>query len=157
MRASFNTESRAWRIMKGGTWPVMKGGLAAAASFAMLGTVTALWSNPFFIRMTPVGGWEVALLGLLSLLLGNYVAIRRPRCSIRSASVGSVTGFLGIACPTCNKILMLLFGGELLLSYYEPIRLYVAAAGVLILAVVTWREWLRFHTASGVAPSAPAA
>ena len=148
---------RASSIRESGAWPITRGALAAVSSFAMLGTVTALWSNPFFIRMTPVGGWEIAFLGLLSLLLGVYVAIRRPRCSIRSASVGSVAGFLGIACPTCNKVLMLLFGGELLLSYYEPIRLYVAAAGVLIVAAATLREWLRFHTERGSAPTAPAA
>jgi hypothetical protein len=138
-------------------WPILKGALVAAGSFVILGTVTAVWSNPSFIRMTPAGGWEIVLLGLLALLLGVHVAIRRPRCSIRSASVGSVAGFLGIACPTCNKILMLLLGGELLLTYYEPIRLYVAAAGVLILAVVTLREWLRFHTGSASEPTTPAA
>lgn len=140
MRASF--------IARSGASPTTKGVLVAGGSFAALGTAAALWSNPFFIRMTPAGGWEIALLGLLSVLLGVYVAIRRPRCAVRSASVGSVAGFLGIACPTCNKILMLLFGGELLLSYYEPIRLYVAAAGVLIVATVTLREWLRIHTGS---------
>lgn len=149
MRASSTTDSR--------TWPILKGALVAVGSFVILGTATALWSNPFFIRMTLASGWETVLLGLLSLLLGVYVAIRRPRCSIRSASVGSVAGFLGIACPTCNKILMLLFGGELLLSYYEPIRLYVAAAGVFIMAMVTLREWLSFHTGSTRAPTAPAA
>jgi hypothetical protein len=42
----------------------------------------------------------------------------------------------------CNKILLLLFGGELLLTYYEPVRIYVAAAGVLIAAVAVGREWV---------------
>ena len=51
-------------------------------------------------------------------------------------------GFIGIACPVCNKILLLLFGGELLLTYYEPVRIYVAAAGVLIAAVAVAREWV---------------
>ena len=92
-------------------------GIAVAiGSFAGLGTTAALWENPFFIRMTPAGGWEIALLLLMSLLLGVYVAVRRPRCSIKSASAGGVLGFIGIACPVCNKILLLLFGGELLLT-----------------------------------------
>lgn len=117
------------------------GTAVAAASFAVLGTVSALWDNPLFFRMTPVGGWEVALLAALSLLLGVYVAIRRPACSIKAAGAGGVLGFIGIACPVCNKVLLLLFGGELLLTYFEPIRVYVAALGTLIVLAVVLREW----------------
>lgn len=119
---------------------IAKGFLVASMTFVALGTVSALWDNPIFIRMTPAGAWEIAALLLLSLLAGLFVAIRRPSCSVRSAGAGGVIGFLGVACPTCNKVLMLLFGGELLLAYFEPIRLYVAAAGVLVLAVATGRE-----------------
>jgi hypothetical protein len=118
-------------------------GLAVAlGSFVALGTVAALWENPFFVRMTPVSGFETGLLGLLSLLLGVYVAIRRPLCSLRAAGAGGILGFIGIACPVCNKVLLLLFGGELLLTYFEPVRVYVAAAGVLILAAALLREWV---------------
>lgn len=114
----------------------------ALGSFIALGSVAALWDNPLFIRMTSVSGFEIAALAALSLLLGVYVAIRRPFCSIKTASAGGVLGFLGVACPVCNKILLLLFGGELLLTYYEPVRIYVAAAGVLIAAVAVGREWV---------------
>lgn len=119
---------------------IVKGIAVGAGSFAVLGTVSALWDNPLFIRMTPAGVWEIAALLLLSLLAGLFIAIRRPSCSVRSAGAGGIIGFLGIACPTCNKVLMLVFGGELLVAYFEPIRLYVAAAGVLVLAVATGRE-----------------
>lgn len=115
----------------------------AAASFAGLGTVAALWENPLFIRMTPVGNFEILLLGALSVLLGVYVAVRRPACSVGTAGTGGVLGFLGIACPVCNKLLMMIFGGELLLSYYEPVRVYIAAAGVLVAAVAVWVELAR--------------
>src|SRR3546814_15687729 len=64
---------------------LVKGTAVAAASFAGLGTVSALWDNPLFIRMTPAGGWEVGLLAALSLLLGAYVGIRRPACSVKAA------------------------------------------------------------------------
>ena len=120
---------------------VLKGLGFAAASFIGLGTVSALWENPVFIRMTPAGDFEITSLGALSLLLGVYVAIRRPYCSAKTAGTGGVLGFLGIACPVCNKILLLLFGGELLLTYYEPVRIYLAVAGVLIAAVAVAREW----------------
>ncbi len=118
------------------------GAATALGSFVALGSVAALWENPLFIRMTPVSGFEIAALAMLSLLLGVYVAIRRPFCSIKTVGAGGVLGFLGIACPVCNQILLFLFGGELLLTYYEPVRIYVAAAGVLIAALAVAREWV---------------
>ena len=120
---------------------VLMGAATVLGSFVALGTVAALWENPVFIRMTPVGGFEIAALAALSLLLGVYVAIRRPFCSATAAGTGGVLGFIGIACPVCNKILLLLFGGDLLLTYFGPVRIYVAAAGVLIAAVAVAREW----------------
>ncbi len=120
----------------------LMGSATALGSFVALGIVAALWDNPFFVRMTPVSGFEIAALAMLSLLLGVYVAIRRPFCSVKTAGAGGVLGFIGIACPVCNKILLLLFGGDLLLTYFEPVRIYVAAAGVLIAAVAVAREWV---------------
>jgi len=114
---------------------VARGAAVAAAMFMGLGTVAALWDNPFFMRMTPTGGFEIALLLLQAALAGVYVGLPRSRCGKRTAGVGAVVGFLGIACPVCNKILVLLIGGALLLEYYEPVRLYVALAGVGLLAV----------------------
>lgn len=119
-------------------------GLGAAVtllSFATFGTVSALWKNPLFFRMTPVGGWEIGLLAVLSLLIGIFVAIRPPACSAKKTTAGGVLGFLGIACPVCNKILLLLFGGELLMTYYEPVRIYVAAIGVAFAAWAVWQAW----------------
>jgi hypothetical protein len=134
------------------------GGAVALLVFGVVGTVSALWANPFFMRMTPVGALELALLGALSLLSGLYVAIRRVACADYSAGWGGVLGFLGVACPVCNKLLMLLLGADLLLTYFEPIRLYVAAAGIALLAVALLRERLALHRESnvtdGVAPAA---
>ena len=62
----------------------------AALSFVMLGTVAALWDNPLFIRMTPAGGWEIAMLAAMSVLFGVYIAIRRPFCSLKGAGAGGV-------------------------------------------------------------------
>jgi hypothetical protein len=121
---------------------ILKGLAVALGSFVALGTVAALWENPLFVRMTPAGDIEVVLLGLLSVLLGTYVAIRRPFCSAKTASVGGVLGFIGVACPVCNKVLLLLFGGDLLLTYFEPVRVYVAAVGVLAVAAAVAREWM---------------
>ncbi len=121
---------------------ILTGLAIALGSFVALGTVAALWENPLFVRMTPAGDVEVVLLGLLSVLLGTYVAIRRPFCSAKTAGVGGVLGFIGVACPVCNKVLLLLFGGDLLLIYFEPVRVYVAAVGVLVVAAAVAREWV---------------
>jgi hypothetical protein len=118
-----------------------KGLAVAIASFVGFGTVAALWENPLFIRMTPAGDFEIALLTLLSILLGVYVGIRRPFCSAKTATASGIVGFIGIACPVCNKILLLLFGGELLLTYFEPVRIYVAGAGVVLAAIAVAYEW----------------
>lgn len=114
---------------------VARGVAVAAAMFVGLGTVAALWENPLFMRMTPTGGFEITLLLLQSALAGVYVGLPRSRCGKRTAGAGAVIGFLGIACPVCNKVLVLLLGGALLLEYYEPVRLYVALGGVALLAV----------------------
>lgn len=129
-------------------------GIATAVTgFFLLGTVAALWENPFFVRMTAAGGWEIALLAVMSALGGTYVAIRRPFCSAKGAGAGGVLGFLGVACPVCNKVLLLLFGGELLMTWYEPVRLYVAVAGALLIGWLTLREYLLTRRQAGPAPA----
>ena len=114
-----------------------------AAMYAGLGTVAALWENPLFMRMTPTGGFEITLLLLLSVLAGLYVGLPQAECGKRTAGTGGVIGFLGIACPVCNKILVLLFGGALLLEYYEPVRLYLALGGVVLVAGAIWFKLTR--------------
>ena len=124
--------------MNGGI--VFKGIAVAAGMFALLGSVAALWPTGIFVRMTPAGPLEIAGLALTAALTGIFVAIRRPRCSVKPAGIGGVLGFLGVACPTCNKLLMLAFGGPLLMAYFEPVRLYLVLAGVALLAWAIGRE-----------------
>lgn len=115
-------------------------GLLTAAGFAFVGTLTALWQNPFFGRMTAVAGYEYALLGGQALLGGLYLAVRTPVCAAKAAGSGGVLGFLGVACPVCNKVLLAIFGSGVLLSYFEPIRLYVGLLGVAALAWAVWQK-----------------
>lgn len=120
---------------------IAMGFIVALSTFAALGTVSAVWDNSLFTRMTSTGAWATtAGLLLFSLLAGIFVVIRQPSCSVRLASAGGIIGFLGIACPTCNKVLMLLVDGELLLAHFEPNSLYVATAGVPVLGAATGRE-----------------
>ncbi|HUG79857.1 MAG TPA: hypothetical protein VML57_20425 [Burkholderiales bacterium] len=120
-----------------------RGAATAAAMFVLLGTVAALWNNPLFTRMTPVGGFEIALLLLQSLLAGIYVGLPHSPCGKHTAGAGAIIGFLGIACPVCNKVLVLLIGSALLLEYFEPVRLYVALGGAALLALAVWLKLAR--------------
>ena len=120
-----------------------RGVAAGGAMFVVLGTVAALWNNPLFMRMTPTSGFEIALLLLQSLLAGVYVGLPQSPCGKRTAGAGAIIGFLGIACPVCNKLLVLLLGSALLLEYYEPARLYVALGGAVLLAAAVWLKLTR--------------
>ncbi len=122
---------------------LLRGAAVAGAMFVFLGTVAALWANPFFVRMTPAGGFEVSLLLLQSALAGVYVGLPPSSCGKRTAGAGAIIGFLGIACPVCNKLLVLLIGSALLLEYFEPVRLYVALGGALLLALAVWLKLAR--------------
>jgi hypothetical protein len=120
---------------------LLAGMAVTVGGFVALGTVAALWENPFFVRMTPAGGWEIGLLAILSLLGGAYVLVRRSFCSNGSASAAGILGFLGVACPICNVLLVMIFGGELLLTYYEPIRIYMTVFAIALIGWLVIREW----------------
>lgn len=112
----------------------------AAGLFIVGGSVAALWNNAFFVRMTPVVGYEYALLAIEAGLAGLYMGLKAPACSIGAAGSGSILGFLGVACPICNKLLMLLFGGQLLMTYFEPIRPIVGTLGIGLLIFALWKK-----------------
>ena len=41
--------------------------------------------------------------------------------------------------PRCNKVLMLIFGGPALLAWFDPVRPYLAVAGVIIMSFAAMR------------------
>lgn len=118
---------------------LFRGTLAGLAVITALGTVTAVWINPFFERMTPVGPWELGATILTAILAGVNVGLWVPQCRMRTSGAGGVASFLGIACPTCNKVLMLIFGGPALLAWFDPVRPYLAVAGVIIMSFAAMR------------------
>ena len=128
---------------------VAKGVLIAVGSFIFLGTVAALWQNPFFIRMTPTSGFEIGLLALQAILLGVYISIPVPACAVKLASVGGIVNYVGIACPICNKLLLALFGASTLLTYLEPVRIYFAVGGVLLMSIATTVRWRKGRSLIG--------
>ena len=64
--------------------------IIASAAFLLLGAMTALWSNPFFMRMTEVSGWDYIILSFESLLIGLFFGIQGPLCATKKAGIGGV-------------------------------------------------------------------
>jgi hypothetical protein len=123
----------------------LRGTAVGIAIFMLLGTVAAVWVNPFFVRMTPVGPWEFGATALTAVLAGVTAALWVPRCQLRTTGTGGIASFLGIACPTCNKVLMLMFGGPALLAWFDPVRPWLAAGGVIVMTVAAARALRSFR------------
>ena len=62
--------------------------IIASAAFLLLGTITSLWNNSFFIRMTEVNGWDYIILSFESLLIGLFFGIQVPHCATKKAGIG---------------------------------------------------------------------
>ena len=133
---------------------ILRGVAIGLLMFTSLGTVTAVWVNPFFVRMTPVEPWELGATVLTALLAGVTAALWLPHRRLRASGTGGMVSFLGIACPTCNKVLMLVFGGPALLAWFDPLRPYLAAAGMIIMAFAANRA-LHAYRLEGVAKGLP--
>ena len=116
--------------------------IIASVAFLLLGTITALWNNSFFIRMTEVSGWDYIILSFESLLIGLFFGIQAPHCATKKAGIGGVLGFVGFGCSVCNKTLLLLFGSSFLLSYFEPVRHYAGTLGLLLFSYALIQRWL---------------
>lgn len=108
--------------------------------FLALGTLTALWQNPWFIRMTPISNFDFVILSLEALLLGFYLGIRAGSCAVKRAGLGGVLGFLGFGCSICNQLLVLVFGAGFLMSYFEPIRYPIGIAGLAVLGFALYKK-----------------
>jgi peptidoglycan/LPS O-acetylase OafA/YrhL len=123
----------------------LRGLLVGIALFALVGTIAAVWENPFFVRMTPIGPWELVATALMAFFGGVTAALWVPHCRLAGTSGGGLASFLGIACPTCNKVLMLIFGGQALLTWFDPLRPYLATLGVAFMGYAAYRSWRSFR------------
>lgn len=120
--------------------------LFSSGLFLLLGGVTALLPNRFFIRMTPVIPLDYVYLTLTSLLSGTYISLhlyqkqyQNRTCTIAAYS-GGAGGFLGFGCSLCNKPLLLLLGATGVLTYVEPYRPLMGGIGILLLAYAVYSK-----------------
>jgi hypothetical protein len=120
--------------------------------FLFFGTFTAVISNPFFIRMTPVGLLEWFSLITTSILLGVYLGFSHyikknnlGTCSILATS-GGILGFLTFGCSVCNQILVLLLGVSGVLQYFEPLRPFLAIVSIVFLVYANYNAYKIINT-----------
>lgn len=123
--------------------------LAAAIGLVFIGLPTAIYENPFFVRMTPVRAqdhviWVLSSV-LIGLIVGSYFAGGSKAREGKILS-GSVLSLLAVGCPICNKPVVLLLGTSGALTFFAPIQLYIGIASVLLLG---WTLLLRARALVG--------
>lgn len=111
-------------------------------TFIILWTVTALWENPFFNRMTSYWYLDYIILVLESAIIGLYMGTRsNTHCDYsKGATAGWIFWFLGFGCIVCNKILLMIFWASFLLSYIEPIRYYIGLAWIMLMSYFLYKK-----------------
>ncbi len=120
-----------------------KGVATSVGVFVFFGTVTGLVPNPLYVRMVPRTGVDYVFLVLTSVLAGVYVTRRASSGSCdtdggnadRWAFGGLAGGYLAVACPVCNLVLVSAFGSSALLTYFDPYRPVVGAVSVVALGI----------------------
>lgn len=116
--------------------------LIAFGFVLMLGIPTAIIPTPWFIRMNEPTVLDYSFLILESVMASLYLTltyIQKERGTTgQCAFGGGILGFLAFACPTCNKLLVMLFGTGLLINYFRPIQPYVGFIGLVLLGVALY-------------------
>ena len=117
--------------------------VVAAIGLVVIGLPTAIYENPFFVRMTPVRAqdyviWVVSSV-LVGLIVGSYFVAGSTSGDGKILSGGLLSVF-AVGCPTCNKLVVLLLGSTGALTFFAPLQLYIGIASVLLLG---WTVFLR--------------
>ena len=123
-----------------------KGGATSVGVFVFFGVVTGLVPNPLYVRMVPSTVVDYIFLVLTSVLAGVYVTRRTSSGSCdtdggnadRWAFGGLAGGYLAVACPVCNLVLVSAFGSSALLTYFDPYRPILGAVSVVVLGIAVY-------------------
>lgn len=123
--------------------------LAAAIGLLVVGLPTAIYENPFFVRMTPVRAQDYVIWVVSSVfigwIVGSYFAGESKTGEGKILS-GGVLSVLAVGCPICNKPVVMLLGTSGALTFFAPIQLYIGVASVFLLG---WTLFLRAKALAG--------
>lgn len=171
--ASFSTQLVTWRASTVlaaqalRSWTPRQVLAAAGAALAVglvVGIVTVLIPNSFFVRDIPPVWWNYPVWILTSvlsgMLLATYVRTSGPavasagaaegvstgatpaedRRSSRFGMGGAVLAWFAVGCPVCNKIALVALGYSGAITYFAPIQPFLAVGAMLLTAVaLIWR------------------
>ncbi|MEK6982091.1 MAG: hypothetical protein AABX38_04130 [Candidatus Micrarchaeota archaeon] len=106
---------------------------------------TALLSNPIisYIRVIPATPLDYIFLVVTSILSAVYLVLPENKiCEPnKTAFGGGILGFLAFSCPTCNKLLVLLFGFGFMYDVINPIRPLLGILSILVLWYAIDKKW----------------
>lgn len=144
--------------------------LAALGTFLLIGIPTDILPNPVFGREIPVRWWEYPVLAATVLLTAAWFGIRSAReAGVGSAAghpagaepserpalvtVGVATAWFTVACPVCNKIVLILLGTTGALGVWAPLQPWLAALSLILLAGAVLYRWRARPCADGACES----
>lgn len=118
---------------------------AAVLTFLFIGVPTDIIPNPVFGRQVPVRSWEPFVLLVTSVLTGLWFGLQRSRRT--TSDDGSVEGedssvpvmsaaglaLFAVACPVCNKIVLIALGTSGALGIWQPLQPWLAAISLTAL------------------------
>lgn len=114
--------------------------LAAVATFLVIGVPTDIVPNPVFGREVPVRPWEPYVLVLTSVLTGLWFGLQRARAASPEQEDSSVPtlsaaglALFAVACPVCNKIVLIALGTSGALGFWEPLQPWLAGISLVAL------------------------
>lgn len=114
--------------------------LAAVATFLLIGLPTDIVANPVFGREVPVRAWEPWVLGATSILTGLWFGLQRDRAATSGKEDSSVPtisaaglALFAVACPVCNKVVLLVLGTSGALGLFEPLQPWLAGVSLIAL------------------------
>lgn len=123
--------------------------VAAAGTLLAIGTVAAIFDNPYFTRMTAVRTQDyviwAATAALVGLIAGTFAATRIPGHAGKLMT-GGFFADIAVGCPVCNKVVVLLIGTSGALTFFDPLQLWI---GLGSLGLLGWTLLLRARAISG--------
>lgn len=123
--------------------------LGAAVAMLLIGTLAAIFDNPYFTRMTPVRTQDYVIwiaTGLMVGLVAGTYGVTSAGGNAGKALAGGFFADLAVGCPVCNKAVVLLIGTSGALTYFDPLQLWIGVGSIGLLA---WTLLLRSRAISG--------
>lgn len=125
---------------------ILIGILTSFVIFLLFGIPTALIPNNLFKRMIPATTIDYIFLSLTSVMLGIFVSLhfyKKQKINAKKdyvAGGGTVASILGFSCPTCNVLLISLFGVSAVSFYFEPLRPILGVIGTVVLGIALYLQ-----------------